>query len=260
MLPLTWKAPPMITTPRTRPAMSGACCRASARLVDDQLRGRARVGGYVQLRRHRVVAQAVVAVDVHRPRFRSGFRLQRACRAARDRGGKAPGLLQVQRIVRGRFDRGVAEGGGDADQVDLRVLVQVQQGQGVVDARVGIENDFQHVVVLLLPCGARGAGGHGAGRRALHCPIFMTGRANAGAGRHNAASPGTEPPHADPRPSAGPAGAGPESGRHGAHRPARRPVGRRPHGAAAAGLAAAAGRRDPVHGGGHRRWLGQPGR
>ncbi len=81
--------------------------------------------------------------------------------APRATGHHLPFALQEQRVARGHIDFGIAEDRGDAEEVDLRMMVQEEERHGVVDARIRIEDDLMHgrspflVVVDRRPPGGR---------------------------------------------------------------------------------------------------------
>ena len=51
-------------------------------------------------------------------------------------------LTQIQRVDGGLINRHIAEGGGDAKDVDVRMGQGVAEGHGVVYTGVSIKNDF----------------------------------------------------------------------------------------------------------------------
>jgi len=48
----------------------------------------------------------------------------------------------VQRILSCLFDRAVTRNGGDADDIDIRVLQSHEQGDGIVGRGIGVDEEF----------------------------------------------------------------------------------------------------------------------
>ncbi|MNT67623.1 hypothetical protein D3C72_2057830 [compost metagenome] len=75
--------------------------------------------------------------------------IQRLAGAPNDGRGQAELLTQEQRIARCRGDIGIADNGGDPQQVDFRQLAEIEQRHGIVDAGIGIKNDFHRLIRLV---------------------------------------------------------------------------------------------------------------
>ena len=73
-----------------------------------------------------------------------------ADRLAQQRGGSAFGhirlhavlLLEPEGVAGAIIDGGVTKNGGDGEQLDGGVGLGKQDGHGIVDTRIGIQNDF----------------------------------------------------------------------------------------------------------------------
>ena len=108
--------------------------------LDDEVAGLARPQrGFVDHRQQHV---AEPVLSVHRIGGRLDDAVQRLPGAPDHRSRNAEPLLEEQRIAGGAVDVGIADHGGDAEQFHAGQLAQVEQRHGVVDARIGVEDDF----------------------------------------------------------------------------------------------------------------------
>ena len=63
-------------------------------------------------------------------------------RTLRDGGSHAEPVLEEERVARHGFDAAIAEDRGYGKEVDVGVPGEEQQRHGVIDPRIGVENDL----------------------------------------------------------------------------------------------------------------------
>ncbi|MNE59283.1 hypothetical protein D3C80_1543690 [compost metagenome] len=94
------------------------------------------------------VTKAVFTMDEGWPvSFRAG-RIKRDIGTLRHRRGDAPLLLQEKGVAGGDLNRRITKNSGDANQIDVGMLVEEQQRHCVINARIRIEYHLMHFSML----------------------------------------------------------------------------------------------------------------
>ena len=106
----------------------GHFARICADRVDDEAMGRTRIAFQIDRFGNADIAEAVIAMNEGRPIDMEPQRVERFAQSPGDGRCDIPLLLQIKCVARRCFDRGIAENGGNADQVNVRMVVQETAG------------------------------------------------------------------------------------------------------------------------------------